>query len=298
MLSSKDENGVDYTSIASAPAAVTVRGVPDVTIDKSHTGAFVRGQQGTFSLVVSNLGGRPTTGSVVIDDVLPAGLGVVAASGTGWTCGVDTGLNSLHCERSDALAAGAAFPAVSVLVNVLESAPDTIVNTGITGGGGETNTSNNRDNDTVAITSSADVGITKSVTPSTTAPGTNVTYTLVVTNNGPSTAKDVKVSDPLPAGMTFVSVTPAACGLAGTVVTCSLGDLAKGGSVTITLVSGVPPALANKTRTNEATVTSSTPDTNPGNNTARATVKVTGRRRPSCSCARPRIRRRSSPGRA
>ena len=63
ILSSKDENGIDYTSIASAPAAVTVRGVPDVTIDKSHTGAFVRGQQGTFSLIVSNVGGRPTTGA-------------------------------------------------------------------------------------------------------------------------------------------------------------------------------------------------------------------------------------------
>ena len=32
---------------------------------------------------------------------------------------------------------------MSVVVNVLESAPDTVVNTGITGGGGETNTSNN-----------------------------------------------------------------------------------------------------------------------------------------------------------
>ena len=39
---------------------------------------------------------------------------------------------------------------------------------------------------------------------------------MVVTNNGPSTAKDVKVADPLPAGMTFVSVAPAACGLDGT----------------------------------------------------------------------------------
>ena len=63
ILSSKDENGIDYTSIASAPAAVVVHGVPDVTIDKSHTGTFVRGQQGTFSLLVSNVGGRPTTGS-------------------------------------------------------------------------------------------------------------------------------------------------------------------------------------------------------------------------------------------
>ena len=103
----------------------------------------------------------------------------------------------------------------------------------------------------------------------------NVTYALVVTNNGPSTAKDVKVSDPLPPGMTFVSVTPSACGLALTTVTCSLGDLAKGQSVTITLVSGVPPALAKKTRTNEATVTSTTPDSNPANNKDTATVTVT-----------------------
>jgi uncharacterized repeat protein (TIGR01451 family) len=249
--------------------------VPDVTISKSHTGAFVRGQQGTFSLIVSNVGGRPTTAPVVINDTLPAGLGIVGATGAGWTCGVDGGTNSLHCERPDELAAGAAFPAVSVLVNVLESAPDVVVNTGVTGGGGETNTSNNRDDDTVAISSVADVAIVKSVAPAITPPGVNVTYTLVVTNNGPSTARDVKVSDPLPAGMTFVSVTPAACGLAVTTVTCSLGDLAKGHSVTITLVSGIPPGLAKKARTNEATVSSPTPDSNLANNKDNATVTIT-----------------------
>jgi uncharacterized repeat protein (TIGR01451 family) len=276
ILSSKDETGIDYTSIASAPAAVTVRGVPDVTIDKSHTGTFVRGQQGTFLLAVSNVGGRPTSGPVTIDDTLPSGLGIVSASGANWTCSVDTTANSLHCTRSDPLAAGAAYEVVTVVVNVLESAPDTVVNTGATGGGGETNTTNDTDSDTVLIASNADVAIVKSVTPSTTAPGTNVTYTMVVTNNGPSTAKDVKLADPLPHGMTYVSVTPAACGLDGTVVRCALGDLAKGQSVTITLVSGVPASLANKTKTNTATVTSTTPDSDLSNNHDDATVKVTG----------------------
>jgi uncharacterized repeat protein (TIGR01451 family) len=276
VLSSKDENGIDYTSIASAPAAVTVRGIPDVTIDKSHAGTFVRGGQGTFKLLVSNVGGRATSGAVVIDDTLPSGLAVVSASGANWACSVDTTANALHCERSDSLAVGAAYEPVSVVVNVLESAPDTIVNTGITGGGGETNTSNNRDDDTVTVTSSADVAIVKSVTPSTTPPGKNVTYTLVVTNNGPSTAQDVKVADPLPAGMTYVSVTPAACGLDGTIVRCSLGALAKGQSVTITLVSGIPLSLANTTKTNEATVSSPTPDSDLTNNHDGATVTVTG----------------------
>jgi uncharacterized repeat protein (TIGR01451 family) len=158
---------------------------------------------------------------------------------------------------------------------VLESAPDAIVNTGITNGGGETNTANNRDDDAVAIVSSADVAIVKTVVPTTTPPGVNVTYTLVVTNNGPSTAKAVQVSDPLPAGMAFVSVNPAACGLAGKTVTCALGDLVKGQSVSITVVAGIPPGLANKTKTNTATVSSSTPDPNLANNQDDATVTIT-----------------------
>ncbi|MDP9260173.1 MAG: DUF11 domain-containing protein [Actinomycetota bacterium] len=278
VLSSKDDAGNDYTSIASAPAAVTVRSVPDVTIDKSHTGTtWVRGQQGTFNLVVSNVGGLATSGSVVIDDTLPNGLGIVSASGANWTCSVNMPpANSLHCHRSDPLAPGAAYEPVSVVANVLESAPDSVVNTGVTGGGGETNTSNNSDTDTVPIVSNGDVAIVKSVTPTTTPPSKNVTYTLLVTNNGPSTAKDVKVADPLPAGMTFVSVTPSACGLDGTVVRCSLGDLVKGQSVPITVVSGIPLSLANKTKKNEATVSSTTPDSDLSNNKDDATVKITG----------------------
>src|SRR5262249_38232677 len=50
----------------------------------------------------------------------------------------------------------------------------------------------------------------------------------------------------------------------------------KGANVTITLVSGVPLSLAGKTRTNEATVSSSTPDSDLTNNKSKATVKVTG----------------------
>ena len=83
----------------------------------------------------------------MIDDTLPAGLAVVSAAGAGWECGVNPAANSLHCQRSDALAPGSAYAPVSVIVNVLESAPDSLINTGVTGGGGETNTANNRDDD-------------------------------------------------------------------------------------------------------------------------------------------------------
>jgi uncharacterized repeat protein (TIGR01451 family) len=58
-------------------------------------------------------------------------------------------------------------------------------------------------------------------------------------------------------------------------VTCALGDLVKGQSVSITVVAGIPPALANKTKTNTATVSSPTPDSNLTNNRADATVTIT-----------------------
>ncbi len=45
--------------------------------------------------------------------------------------------------------------------------------------------------------------------------------------------------------------------------------------MTITLVSGIPLSLASKTKTNEATVTSTTPDSNLSNNKDSATVTIT-----------------------
>lgn len=51
------------------------------------------------------------------------------------------------------------------------------------------------------------VDIYKSVTPIIATPGSNVTYTILVTNLGPSDVTAVSVSDPMPAGFTFGSAT-------------------------------------------------------------------------------------------
>src|SRR5207302_2047685 len=59
---------------------------PDLTIAKSHSGTFVRGSTGSYSLTVTNIGGTVTTGLVTVSDTLPAGLTPLSASGTGWSC--------------------------------------------------------------------------------------------------------------------------------------------------------------------------------------------------------------------
>src|SRR5262249_61308811 len=67
--------------------------------------------------------------------------------------------------------------------------------------------------------------------------GSPLTYTLTVHNNGPDTSTGVSLSDPLPAGVTFVSTSTTQGTCTGTTtLTCALGTLANGASATVTIV--------------------------------------------------------------
>ena len=62
----------------------TVIQLPDLTINKTHTGNFTQGQTGaTYSILVNNIGTGPTTSTVTVTDALPAGLAATAVSGMG-----------------------------------------------------------------------------------------------------------------------------------------------------------------------------------------------------------------------
>ncbi len=117
-----------------------------------------------------------------------------------------------------------------------------------------------------------DLAVTKAASPSPVQVGNNITWTIVVTNNGPSPATGVTTSDPLPAGNTFVSVSTGqgSC-TGGAIVGCQLGTIAAGGTVTITLVT---TPTAPGTATNTVTVVGNEAETNTANNTASASVTV------------------------
>ncbi len=122
-------NASDSTVITPAPSA-------QLTIAKTHTGNFTQGQQGAqYSLTVANSPGTTTTtGTVTVTETAPSGLTLVSMSGTGWTCG---GANPANvCTRSDALAAGASYPVITVSVNVAANATSPQVNTAAVTGGG------------------------------------------------------------------------------------------------------------------------------------------------------------------
>jgi hypothetical protein len=103
-------------------------------------------------MTVINVGGSPTSGPVAVIDDLTAGLVPTAASGTGWTCIIAAGVS---CNRSDPLAPGQSYPAITLTANVLRNAPASVTNTAVVFGGAEVNPSNNTAPDPTTITAGA-----------------------------------------------------------------------------------------------------------------------------------------------
>jgi uncharacterized repeat protein (TIGR01451 family) len=123
--------------------------VPDVTITKAHGGDFTRGQVGaSYTIVVTNVGTALTAGAVTVTDTLPAGLTATAISGSGWNCE----LGPLACTRSDALANGSSYSAITLTVNVANTSTSSVTNRVTVSGGGDVNTTNNAAIDVTTIT--------------------------------------------------------------------------------------------------------------------------------------------------
>ena len=98
----------------------------------THAENFTQGQTAaTYSVVVSNnsLAG-PTSGTVTVTEIPPAGLVLLYMSGIGWNCSGNS------CTRSDVLGAGASFAPITINVAVSQQAASQAINqVSVTGGG-------------------------------------------------------------------------------------------------------------------------------------------------------------------
>src|SRR2546425_348742 len=131
----------------------------------------------------------------------------------------------------------------------------------------------NEPNETSVVIAQADLSITKTDNPDPVNAGATLTYTVTVTNGGPSTAANVQVTDNLPAGVTLQSAsgTGWTCIQAGGGVTCTRGRVVPGGAPPVALP-GTPAVWG--TITNRATVSSTTIDPSAANNTATTSTTV------------------------
>ena len=124
--------------------------LPDLTLTKTHSGDFSQGQTGaTYTVTVSNTGSADKTvgNQVSVTDTASSGLTITAMGGSGWTCAVPT------CTRTDALAAGGSYPAITVTVSVAANATTPLTNSVAVSlsGQAESNPSNDVATDPTAI---------------------------------------------------------------------------------------------------------------------------------------------------
>jgi uncharacterized repeat protein (TIGR01451 family) len=258
---------------------VAVNQLVDLAIVKSHSGTPVAGNPLTFLLQVSNGGPSDELGTVTVTDEIPAGMSYVGAEGTGWDCEVAGPIDSevVTCTR-DGLAVGDA-PAIELVVEIdPDAGPATLTNTATVGGPtDDSDPDNNSSSDPVEIGDVADVSIVKTADPTTVVAGTTVTYTLTVTNDGPSDADNVSVTDPAVAGLDVTAVDGPDgwdCALVAGAVACTIPTLADQATAVITLTATVLPSVTDPELTNTALVSSTTADPVPGNNLSPATVAV------------------------
>lgn len=279
-----------YTAPSSATARIDR---VDLAIDKSHTAAPIAGSDFSWSIVVRNNGPSQAVGPFNVTDqipTLPAGVTFASAGGTGWSCTPATGpaspptTGTVTCSRTGTLDSGAAFEPIAFTVRIPSDTPDgtRISNTARVSGQRTyerpTDLANNTDTDEAIITTRADLQVVKTLDAPLVA-GRNGTYTLVVTNNGPSVSRatvsrPIIVTDTLPAGSTFVSAS-SGCTHAAGIVTCQrTTDIAVTGTWTNSITIAVPASALGQFR-NVAVVTPDiTLDPISGNNTSIVTSEV------------------------
>jgi uncharacterized repeat protein (TIGR01451 family) len=249
-------------------AITTVSTQSDLSIVKTGSpNPVVAGNNLTYTLTVTNNGPSTATG-VTISDPFPSGETFVSSTGGTFNSNSDT-----LTDAVGTLAVGAS-QTITVTVTVGASVTGTLTNTA-TVTGNQPNPGPNTSTVITTVDPQADVSITKAASAATESPGGDLVYTLVVTNNGPSNATNVTVSDPLPSSVTYNSDTDNGNFDADSNTdTFSLGTLTPGQSVTISIDTTVNFNAPDGALTNTATVSSPTSDPNPGNNTASATTTV------------------------
>jgi uncharacterized repeat protein (TIGR01451 family) len=249
---------------------VTVRPVADLQVTKAGPATGIAGENLTYDLEVTNLGPSTAT-NVRIDDILPVGVSIGSVTAPGGSCNAGVPGNAFlptYCTfgslgpssaQTMQIVAHVAPDVLGPLNNDVRTSSETF----------DPNNSNNSGTRQTVISDKANLTITKSAAPAPSViAGQGLTYTIAITNNGPSVARNVDLSDTLPSAVSLtswsISSGSGSCTLLAPPpnnVECSLGTLGLGQTIRVflntTVATSTPDAA---TLTNSATVTTSATD--------------------------------------
>ncbi|WP_406110057.1 hypothetical protein [Kitasatospora purpeofusca] len=251
-----DPSASTRTAVASPTAGPSPQA--NLTISKTLlTSPVVPGQPVQWRVTVTN-NGPSRARNVVVTDQVPAGV-------TGATMTADTGGANCPISSGTATCPAVEIPAGSSLSWTLTGTLDpnatvTPTNTAVVTGGPDPGATARTAvaSPTASPSPQANLTVSKSLLTSPVVPGQPVQWRVTVTNNGPSRARNVVVTDQVPAGVTGATMTAdtggANCPISSGTATCPAVEIPAGSSLSWTLT-GTLDANATTTPTNTVTVT-------------------------------------------
>lgn len=290
-VASNHEDPTPSNNVASTTTTVITASQVDLSITNTVPAVVVQGTAFNFTQTVTN-NGVISAANPTFTTQIPSGttFNSLTTPSAGWTCAAGPLAGQMTCTRSSPLAVGESavfslnLTASGAVATNLSSTAYTTTTTS------EPYTQNNvaTASTNIIAANTADVAITVSDFPDPVVAGESILYTQTVTNNGVIPAANVTVTFPTPPNTTYSYIdfpagwtcstsplpgTPTP-GSAGT-ITCTKPTLAVGETASFPLTVSVNSATANGTVINyTATVSTTTTDSIPANNTSSASTLV------------------------
>ncbi|MCB0116175.1 MAG: DUF11 domain-containing protein, partial [Caldilineaceae bacterium] len=236
-------------------ATLSVQPPPTFTKAFSPTTIYA-GEAATLTFTLDNSASVLAATSLAFTDTLPAGLTVASPSNASKTCtgGVVNASGGSITYSGGSLNAGASCTVqLKVTTNTAGSYPNTSGH--LTSSSGDSGTAAA----TLTVDPAANLVLTKHDDTDPLAAGSALTYTLIITNQGPSPATSVLVTDTLPAEF---SLSGNSCGASGSPLVWAIASLAADGIETCVLT-GTVAAATSAVITNTAVATSAVYDPQP-----------------------------------
>ncbi|MCZ2827255.1 hypothetical protein O2W14_00215 [Modestobacter sp. VKM Ac-2986] len=253
----------------------TVTTSADLGVTLNSSGGAIAGQDVTYTSVVTNEGPSVARGVRLVDP-LPVGASFRSASvdGTPVSCVVDPGTGTVECPLPD-LGPGASAT-VEMVVRLSASGSDVVDNSVVVLA--ETPDPDVTDNNASyadPVGERADLAVAldlHTAVPGRVRPGETFTFTLAVTNLGPSTAQHVSFLSVLPPGIDITDVAGVPCST--TTSGCTIPEIAVDGTETLTGTAAVRPTAPAGLASATATAVSPVQDVEPRNDTATVSLEV------------------------
>ncbi len=281
LVNSATANDLASGASGSGSDSDTRAAAADLSVTKSDgSTTYTPGGTATYTITVTNVGPSDAM-AMTVSDPLPVGVtltGTASCIAAGAAlCGTVTGSSGQTSFGSTGaqIPAGAGnsltFTAPVAFASALTTNP--LVNTVTVTDPSSAMAGSASDSD--ALVATADLSITKTDGVSTVIAGATTTYTIVVSNSGPSDAAGAQIKDTLPAAISSASYTAVGSGgasgftAAGTGNINDVANLPVGSTITYTLIASIS-AAATGVLSNTATVTApaGVTDPTPANNSA------------------------------